>query len=54
MKQIDWVHGGGAIALLILALFGDAIIDWIDAGRIAERIEHNQREAVRAFGTGRE
>lgn len=29
-----------AIALLVLVLFGDAIIEWLDPGRIDRRIAH--------------
>lgn len=54
--RIDaWMQGAAAIALLILCLWGDAIADWLDPGRIDRRIEAVEQEHARAvceaFGT---
>ena len=33
------------VLLLTIAIFGGAILEWLDPGRIDERIEYNQRKA---------
>ena len=35
-----------AVLLLTIAIFGGAILEWLDPGRIDERIEYNQRQAA--------
>lgn len=35
-----------AALLLTIAIFGGAILEWLDPGRIDERIEYNQRQAA--------
>lgn len=36
----------GMALVLVLILFGDSIVDWLDPGRIDRRIAHNQLEQV--------